>query len=253
MTIQKVTPVVSGISNKSFEKLETNSELHSVPFGGLAINEFYEGAALREVVADYFTPDHADQATKYQDDKVDRDSTALWDLYYKIIPRGSLKRLGRDDEYSFPVRLRILITYPLQETWEAEFEIPANRFGEVFSIAHDMYCHIYDLDDDAWRVDGHQDNAPRAGGKSLKRAKGKYVWGHDMSDLVFEGLAFTPNPNWPMVKKKKMGFVDLTKGETFKDAMKKPDEYKLVLEAIDKDKHSAEAPFIGTVTFHIGS
>lgn len=253
MTIQKVTPVVSGISNEDFRKLETNSELHSVPFGGLAVNEFYEGAALREVVADYFTPDYADQATKYEDKKVDRDSAALWDLYCKIIPRGSLKRLDREDEYSFPVRLKILITYPLAETWEAEFEIPANRFGEVFSIAHDMYCHIYDLDDKAWQAEGHQDKAPRLGAESLNRAKGKHVWGHDMSDLVFEGLEFTPNQNWPTVEKKKMKLVDLTEGESMEDAMKKPDEYMSALAPIDKDKHSAEAPFIGTVTFRIGS
>lgn len=253
MTIQKVTPAVSGISNEDFREIETNSELHSIPFGALAVLEFYEGAAIREVVADYFSPDHADQATKYDDEKVDRDSTALWDLYYKVIPRGSLKRLDREDEYSFPVRVRILLVYPLQEIWEAEVEIPASRFGEVFSIAHDMYCHVYDLDDSAWRSGGHQDKAPRASEKSLNRAKGEHVWGHDMDDLVFEGLAFTPNPDWPTEQRKKMRFVDLTKGDTYESAMNKPAEYATVLEPIDKDKHSTESPFIGTVTFRIGS
>jgi hypothetical protein len=128
-------------------------------------------------------------------------------------------------------------------------KIPANRLGEIFAITHDMYKHIYNLDDQNWQSEGHQDNAPRAAPKALNRARGKHVWGHDMSDLVFEFASFHSHPEWPNEDRVKRGISWLAAGAP-------PDsesETESVPERLDKDKHANTCPYLGTFTFSIGS
>jgi hypothetical protein len=92
-----------------------------------------------------------------------------------------------------PIKVRIVLTYPLHQEWEHIVTISASEFGSVFEIGYQMYKHIYALDDAAWRSEG-QNKAPRCAPHMSNRARGKYIWGHDMSDLVYEGLMFRPEP-----------------------------------------------------------
>ena len=134
----------------------------------------------------------------------------------------------------------------------AEVTIPAWRIGEIFGICHDMYKAVYDMDDEAWKEEG-KDEAPRMGPKIINRAHGKYVWGHDMDDLVFEWVGFTTNPEWPeakrarrFVKRKGLSLVG-DDGKIFEE------KAVMIMDPLDPEKHSEEPPFIGTFTFMIGS
>ncbi len=229
MSIQKVVPVVS--NNKS--GLAGEPDPHDVPFDGMSVNVYHEGALIREAAAQYWQP-------KYD--------TTLSQILWNVIPQGLLQCYGRDSDYNFPVEVRILITYPLNEWWEARVKIPANRIGEIFAITYDMYKHIYDLDDQNWQAEGHQDETPRAAPKCLNRARGKHVWGHDMSDLVFEGVNFYLNPKWPTEDRE---VIDKQHLQTLIDGQ--PPEMKSAPEMLDKDKHADACPYLGAFTFFIGS
>jgi hypothetical protein len=247
MAIPKVTPVVSPLTDEELRALERASESHSVPFGAMRVDAFSK-ELIREAFAQYFDPDYSDPRERFRDENVERESTALFQMLSNVVPQGLWNpEFAAKDFSEVMVSVRILITYPLAEVWEATVEIPASRFGSVFAITHDMYRHIYDLDDAEWQKQGHQDSAPRLAPKMLNRAKGTHVWGHDMSDLVFEWLAFTPNPEWPKVQRKKMRVLKM--GES----VPKEPEFEEVLEPLDAEKHKGESPFLGTVTFFIGS
>jgi len=182
MSIQKVVPAISKLTRSQIIAIEQAAEHHDVPFDTMRIDAYHEGALIREAAAQYWQP---------------RYDTKLYEILWNVFPQGLLQCLGRGVEGGFPVEVRIVLTYPLNEFWEAQVRIPTNRLGEIFAIAHDMYKHIYDLDDAEWQSEG-QDDAPRVAPKVLNRARGQHVWGHDMSDLVFEGVGFHPHPEWPM-------------------------------------------------------
>jgi len=249
MSITKIEPKISGISRDEIIEFEKASEWHSVPFGALAVDAFSK-ETLRECVSQYFAPDYSDMRAR-GDDK--REGTALWQMLANVMPQGLWKSdYAAKDFTEVMVRLRILLTYPLQEPWEATVQISANRIGEVFSIAHDMYVHIYELDDAEWQRNGHQDSAPRMSPKMLNRARGKHVWGHDMGDLVFEGLQFRAPDEWPTIEKKQNVFMVREEGETLEDLDKRA-KIETVLAPLTFDEHAGKSVFIGTVAFAIGS
>ena len=246
MTIAQATPEVSELTREQIIKIEEGAEYHHVPFGSLPVDAFKSDALIREAVALYWQPEYS-----VLDGTEGRDS-ALYSILYNVFPQGLEYRLAKKPDFSFLIAVRIILTYPLNEYWEATVKIPANRFGEVFAIAHDMYRHVYDLDDAEWQSEGHQDNAPRGGAGLMNRARGKHVWGHDMSDLVFESVGFLKSPSWAMVKQKKPFITTSQIAAELKGRRPEP-EYEDVLEPLDAVKHRDESPFVGTVIFGIGS
>ena len=250
MTIQKVIPEISKLTNDELVALEEASEWHAVPFGAMQVDAYAGDAIIREASALYWQPNYQD-TRRGRDGSVSPDDLALYEIMFNAVPAG----LAGHDDYSFPVSAKIVLSYPLQEVWEVTVQIHANRLGELFCIAHDMYEHIYGLDDKDWQAEGHQDSAPRLGGVVLNRAAGKHVWGHDMSDLVFEALLFTPNPEWPKEERKVPVIIEV---KSVKDLVAPPDmdvspATVTSFEALHLEKHADSAPFIGTFMFAIGS
>lgn len=121
---------------------------------------------------------------------------SLFELLYMVRTKGESMLWdpsGQPNQPGVPIKVRIVLSYPLHHEWEYIATIPATEFGSVFEIGYQMYKHIYALDDSAWSKSGH-DEVPRVAPHMANRARGEYVWGHDMSDLVFEGLMFKPEP-----------------------------------------------------------
>jgi len=238
-------------------------EGHDVPFGNLAI-DLLEDRALRETLARFYEPSYRD---RYDDD--DRGAPNLLRLFYQSFPEGlhrrfSEVRLKENPPVKFSVR--IILDYPLTNPWYADVCISSARLGEIFGIAYDMYCYIYDLDNADWQKIGHQDSVPRRSEKSLNRAKGNYVWGHDMSDLVFESVEFQLNADWPWLPGEEYPDTDISKEElavayakakgeepkesdvmTVKNRRSKPYPAPLGHESVDP-----KMP-IGVITFGVGS
>ena len=248
MSITQVTPEISELTEERTIAIEEACEHHKVPFGALRVDAFHEGALIREAVAQYWRPEYGFKTDDgWEDSKL---SQIMWN----VAPQGLLQCLEREPGAGdFLVEIRIILTYPLQHAWEATARVPANRLGEVFAIAHDMYRHVYDLDEAEWQSKGHQDAAPRGAPKLLNRASGKYVWGHDMGDLVFEYIEFMADPEWPTIKKKKMQIFDCTDGDL--ERMRNPPEpeYEDVLAPLTAEEHGSSCPFLGTIAFGIGS
>ncbi len=244
MTIQKVTPIISELTSKQVEQIEKDSEVHDIPFGRMRVDAFFDGALIREAAAQYWEPQYSNGEGKK------RKKAALYAMMWNVMPQGIAPLYPNKDVYDFPISLKIVINYPLEEIWEAQVKIPAYRLGEIFAITHDMYKHIYDLDNADWQSQGHQDEVPRGGGL-LNRAKGKHIWGHDMGDLVFEHTYFAPNPNWP-TKQEKVGRV--YEGDAPDGERESPEpQSETVLAALEIKVHKDECPFLGTFTFSIGS
>ena len=246
MTIAQATPEVSELTREQIIKIEEGAEYHHVPFGSLPVDAFKNDALIREAVALYWQPEYS-----VLDGTEGRDS-ALYSILYNVFPQGLEYRFSKKPDFSFLIEVRIILTYPLNEYWEATVKIPANRFGEVFAIAHDMYRHVYDLDDAQWQSQGHQDAAPRGGAGLMNRARGSHVWGHDMSDLVFESIGFLRNPDWPTIKRK-IPFITKSQIAAELKSEKPEPEYETVLDPLEEAKHGSECPFVGTVIFGIGS
>ncbi len=249
MTITKAEPQISELSEEEVVDIEGACEYHLVPFGSLSVDAFHEGALIREAVAQYWAPEY----TLGTSGGASRDS-ALSQIMWNVFPQGLLQCHGRSKtDFGFLVEVRIILTYPLHEYWEATVKIPANRIGEVFAIAYDIYKHIYDLDNSEWQSEGHQDAAPRGRAAILNRASGKYVWGHDMRDLVFESIGFLVNPEWAMSERHKIKIIDegeeAEKGERFKSEP----ESEHVLAPLSTEEHGSTCPLLGTFVFGIGS
>ena len=252
MSIQKVIPVVSKLTRDQIEALEESSENHQAPFGGNLPVSVFKDAALRQTVARYWRPSYRD--TWPRPHATER-RTVLSEMLRGIPELGIEEFLGRklDDLDDFPVEVRIVLTYPFQEYWEMDVRVPADQFGAVFGQAYDMYCHIYALDDEDWGEQGH-DKAPQLSPKCANRAKGKHVWGHDMSDLVFEGLGFSPASDWPTEVKKEMVVMEVNSVDEMVNPGEPPPPKTIpVPMAVKKERHADACPFLGTITFHIGS
>jgi len=228
------------INDEELRSLWEKSEEHDVPFKWLGVDRFHSESPLREAVAQFFDPSEGGLAS----------------IFYMSVQQGKYRpELTIPDMSDVTVRADIILTYPLTNPWKWRVEFPASRLGEIFSLAHDMYLHIYDLDNANWQAKGHQDKVPRGAPKLLNRARGEYVWGHDMSDLVFEGLAFAPNPEWPKTKRKKLRMIMMNELPRDEDGkIKIPDpEYVECLVPLEHETHKGQENFIGTFMFQIGS
>lgn len=250
MTVQKVTPEILEISTQEVIALEESAEWHAVPFGQMRVDAYRGDALIREAAALYWQPGYNDLRADYPHFK-GRGDTVLYEMMYKCQPAG----LDENDEFDFSVTANLILTYPLQEIWHATIQVPANRLGEIFAYAHDIYEHIYELDVAAWQSEGHQDKAPRAGVILLNRASGEHVWGHDMCDLVFEAVQFIPDPTWPKEERKVPQIIEINSA---KDLIASPDmDVSPTTEdlpvPLDREKHGGKAPLIGTFMFVIGS
>lgn len=142
----------------------------------------------------------------------------LYNLLYSVSPHGFTRIFAREHQ-SVPILVRVLLNYPLHRIWGATVQIDAAKFGAVFAIAYDMYSRIYVLDDGEWLKAGHE-SAPRAHPMMANRQRGEHVWGHDLCDLSFEGLLFSPAPG---------------------------------VELLSSDDPPKDPLFVGTVAFEIGS
>lgn len=236
------------------------AESHDVPFGSLAV-DLLEDSELRNTLARFYEPSW--------------NSENLREIFYNSWPEGTLKRGYKSESPPPEFSARIILDYPLTNPWYADVWISSSRLGEIFGIAYDMYCHIYELDDAEWRKEGHQDKAPsvadlkRAEGKDgpmlINRAKGAYVWGHDMSDLVFETVEFHLNADWPRVPPKRMRnpitkeemaiAYAKSKGEEPKESdvmVVENQRSELILAPIGHEAVDPKMP-IGAFTFGIGS
>lgn len=173
---------ISKKSEKEIRKIDRKADLYHLPMGAQPVDAFSQGSVLREACAMYWSPSRID--AKFS-------ASSLYNILDST-PRGLYYRILDGYKDSAPCRVRILLTYPLTEAWECISEVPIDRFGDIFGDAHDLYKFIYDMDDNDWKEQGEEGEAPRLAPGSLNRARGKHVWGHDMSDLVFEGLRFLP-------------------------------------------------------------
>lgn len=243
--------------SESTEQIQTlDAEHHEVPFGGIAV-ELLADEGLRDTLARFFRPSCRPMHNK------GKKESALWDLFYNMPSEGEMPRVSerfRADHPDMDVKLRIILDYPLTNHWYSDIKIKASRLGEIFGIAYDMYCHIYQLDDTEWQKQGHQDKAPsqgdlkRAEGKDgpflLNRARGSYVWGHDMSDLVFESVGFSLNKKWPSIEQENMVVTTIDDGSPSKREFAKT---KYTVPAPIGHKSADPEMPIGIISFFVGS
>jgi hypothetical protein len=87
-----------------------------------------------------------------------------------------------------PVRVRIDLHYPLREKRSKVVVLDRRYPGEIFGLAHDFYRELYAEDERRGGKAG-----PMNGGKGplVNRGAGPLIWGHDIADLVFEGVHYT--------------------------------------------------------------
>jgi hypothetical protein len=253
------------MTTEHYRKIMEESEGHHVPFGGMVVNAFHQGALIREASARYYEPSFRDQIQwdAFGERIENPRGTNLWPILMDVVPQGLLGVYHREDEFDFDIRVNMAVGYPLHDIHAIEVSLKASRFGDVFGVAHDLYKGIYDLDDAAWTDEGEAD-APRAAPKMLNRARGKYVWGHDMSDLVFEAMYFSMHPDWPVTERVSRWHVesDISK-EDLEAAYAKvkgidPAPPKVEKKRIPMPQSLAPSdkdacPLLGTITFAIGS
>lgn len=110
---------------------------------------------------------------------------------YAILKRTGVRREGQTRLFGPPVqkkmRANLCIDYPLVKPVERVFDIELSRLGEIFGLGFDLYAEVYEAD--AALRDGKP--APRIRGMHNRQAS-TLIWGHDFSDLVYEGLLFQP-------------------------------------------------------------
>ena len=177
-------------------------EEHDVPFGTLPVLGFSQ-APLRQAVADWWRTHDG----------------VLGELMRLIQTKGEARASDRPASL-MSVIVQLNLNYPLQNAWSLRTEVLLSELGQVFGLAYDMYRHVYALDDKAWTNNGF-DEAPRLNETMSNRAQGSFVWGHDLSDLVFEAVLFSPSQD---------------------------------IDPFDPDAEMPEqAPFLGRFAFNIGS
>lgn len=106
--------------------------------------------------------------------------------------RPARRKLKPEPEGPKTVKVRIRLTYPLNEPHTRVVTIHTDRPGEVFGHAADLYLDIYKQDAKQGGGAHVCDNAPPGskGSMLMNRDFGPLVWGHDLQDLVFEGIHF---------------------------------------------------------------
>jgi hypothetical protein len=103
-----------------------------------------------------------------------------------IKPRKGFPKRGRQVEASTkaaPVKVRIVLNYPLTDVMSKTVTIDRRYPGEIFALAHDFYRQIYREDEKRGGKAGPMNGGA---GPLMNRGKGPLVWGHDIGDLVFE-------------------------------------------------------------------
>lgn len=182
---------------------------HKTPWSPPVV-AFYKGSQLRETYAQWWSPDW---------------NSDLADVLHAIGPRGSSTPEGYEDcfgrgrvrkDWKRPaaktINVAVEIGAYLSEKQSRVIRVSSKRFGDVFGVAHDLYADVYKRDDAEWRKAGKK-QAPTVGEQAreaikagtvtkkeagfavglVNRARGRLVWGHEMGDLVFEGLHFSPS------------------------------------------------------------
>lgn len=201
---------------------------------------FRKGSSIREAFAKWWQPDLYSDLYYLLDAICPRTAPAGIDEAFG----GEKMRQKWKPKPGKTVLVNIRLDYPLREVWERPFKVSTKRIGEVFGLAHDLYRQIYLLDDAEWLKNGHK-QAPIVGKKTLpggqkvdllNRQGGSHVWGHDITDLVFESFCFEPSP-------KAQEFL-----EAHRMFMKRKRPPKNVKPPRFNVKHC-----IGTVSFFIGS
>lgn len=213
---------------KSLEPFRERLPEHAKKLRDLQEETEYVGACVRKSLGNSETDDveEGEEITvnvsrlREADPSGKRYTTVLHDLLQFVPTEGEIISFGATYKSGPLVQVRIVLDYPLTNVWEHVATIPSSEFGRVFEIGYLMYRYIYELDDSAWQAAGHQDSVPRVHPQMINRARGEYVWGHDMSDLVFEGMLFRPEPD---------------------------------IKPLPKQAAKWEPPLIGTVRFSIGS
>jgi hypothetical protein len=88
------------------------------------------------------------------------------------------------------VKVRLTLDYPLSEPRSMIATIDRRYPGEVFGLCHDFYQKLYaedaELGGKSMTSNSPDDPLP------LNRRRGPLIWGHDLHDLVFEGVLYTP-------------------------------------------------------------
>lgn len=172
-------------------------EIHKVPWYPPVV-AFRRDSSIREAFAQWWAPELGSDLDRL-----------LRAISPRTAPEGIDKAFGgeqmRQKWKAKPgkmVCLKIVLDYPLREPYERCFQVSTKRIGDVFGLAHDLYREVYAFDDADWARKGHK-QAPIIGKKKLpsgrkvnllNRQGGAHVWGHDITDLAFEGLYFEPSP-----------------------------------------------------------
>ena len=225
---------------KSVKKSVKLVEQHKVPWYPPVV-AFRKGSSIREAFAQWWAPELGSDLDKL-----------LRAITPRTAPEGIDEAFGGEQmRQKWKVKpgkmvcVKIVLDYPLREPYERALQVSTKRIGDVFGIAHDLYREVYAFDDADWKRKGHK-RAPIIGKKKLpngmqvnlmNRQGGSKVWGHDLTDLVFEGLCFEPSPEARVLLD---AFGAENKRKTKRLVKAKPLRFN--------SKH-----VIGTVTFQIGS
>ncbi len=183
-------------------------ETHEVPFDSLPVRAFVQ-APLRQAVADWWRPSQYST----QDPDLDvRKRNVLWELMLGIQTEGQAF-VNKMPVPSTRVRIQLNLDYPLHHHWKVNREVPLAQLGQIFGMAYNMYQHIYLLEEEAlsigsvaalqqkdqedirWWKDHSYETEPKIDESLPECARGlpgSFVWGHDLSDLVFETVLFCP-------------------------------------------------------------
>lgn len=231
-------------------ELREEFEQHSVPFGALAV-ELLRDHTLTEALRRFYRPEVVDSGNEYN---------SLHDMFFKSTPKGEAFRVAGVLDACICVKARIVLDYPLNEAFAADIEFNSDELGCIFEAAYDMYTQIYAIDDAQWQKEGWQDKAPSIanlnpeGPKLVNRARGKYVYGHDMSDLFFEGVLFRPVADWFQGKKRQMLILEIGESVPTDEEFEKRTQRIAYQDISEVDFSSLKhGNFIGEFRFDIGS
>lgn len=232
--------------------------IHPVPWHPPVV-AFRKGSAIREAYAQWWKPHYDSDLSDFLDaidrSALDGEDDAFSNGYRSETARPWKVKPGKT------VKVRIALDYPLVIGVDGVVSISTKRFGEIFGHAHDMYVAVYKRDDAEWKKTGKK-AAPKVGRVKIpgvkrpvcmdNRALGPLVWGHDMSDLVFESMCFEFSPEAREAfdayqRKRDAALKKLKRGPgTF--ILRPHPRLKSAKLAFDIKRH-----VLGTVSFGIGS
>jgi len=181
--------IIDQMPEIEFDDHETH---YDTPFGGVPL-DLLSNPIARESFAQMYSP----SLELSNEEDGENITSALGEIFLRNPPQALEYRVGGCGD---PLDLvaRIEISYPLNDTFACDFKFKSNRLGEIFSCVHDMYETIYMLDDAKWKSSGNE-SIPRIAPGVLNRAKGDFIWGHDMSDLIISGFEFSLVSDYPKI------------------------------------------------------